>query len=185
MPNAVIEDIKKRMDGAFAALQHDLKGLRTGRASASMLDSVRVEAYGDKMALSQLATVSVPEPRLINVQVWDRSIATAVDKAIASAGLGLNPITEGALIRIPIPDLSEQRRKELVKVSHQYSEKAKIAVRNVRRDGMEALKKLEKDKKISEDEHRNRNEEIQKLTDSYSKKIDEAVAAKEKDIMEL
>lgn len=185
MPKATVEDVKKRMEGALSAFHHDLKGLRTGRASVSMLDSVRVEAYGDKMPLTQLATVSAPEARLINVQVWDNSLAHAVEKAIVASGLGLNPITEGAVLRIPIPDLSEDRRKELVKVAHQYAEKAKIAMRNVRRDGMDALKKLEKDKKISEDEHRDRSDEIQKIIESYSKKIDEALALKEKDIMEV
>ena len=183
MPKALTADLKRRMEGALTALHSDLKGLRTGRASASLLDRVVVEVYGSKMPLNQVATVNVPEARLITVQVWDKSNAATVEKAISSAGLGLNPMADGQLIRVPIPDLSEERRKELVKIAHQYAEKAKIAIRNVRRDGMDSLKKFEKDNHISEDEHRTHSDEIQKLTDDFVKQAEEAVTHKEKDIL--
>jgi ribosome recycling factor len=178
-------DISRRMDGAVESLQKDLLSLRTGRASASMLDPVVVDAYGSKMPLNQVATVSVPEPRLLSVQVWDNSMAKAVEKAIREAGLGLNPQPEGAVIRIPIPDLNEERRAELSKVAGKYAENARIAVRNVRRDGMDTLKKLEKDKQISEDEQKRHSDEIQKMTDEKVKKIDQMLADKEKDIMQV
>lgn len=184
MPDSLIADLKRRMEGALNAFHNELKGLRTGRASPALLEHVMIEAYGSKMPLNQVATVSAPESRLLSVQVWDKSMAPAVEKAIANAGLGLNPATDGSLVRVPIPNLSEERRKELAKVAHQYSEKARIAIRNVRRDGMDSLKKLEKDKHISEDEVRMRSDEIQKLTDSFIKQADEAVIIKEKDIME-
>src|SRR5690606_9133912 len=151
--------------GALSAFQHDLKGLRTGRASVNLLDSVTVEAYGTKMPLNQVATVSVPEARMLSVQVWDHGMTKTVEKAIAGAGLGLNPSSEGNVIRIALPDLSEERRKELVKVAHQFAEKARVAIRNVRRDGMDSFKKLEKDGGISEDEQRRESDEVQKLTD--------------------
>jgi ribosome recycling factor len=183
MPKEVVADLKRRMEGAVTALHSDLKGLRTGRANTSLLDRVVVEVYGSKMPLNQVATVNVPEARLITVQVWDKSNAAAVEKAIGNAGLGLNPMSDGALIRVPIPDLSEERRKELVKVAHQYAEKAKVAIRNVRRDGMDNLKKLEKAGSISEDDLRNYSDNIQKLTDEYVKNVDEAVSHKEKDIL--
>ncbi|MFN3701530.1 MAG: ribosome recycling factor [Alphaproteobacteria bacterium] len=178
-------DISRRMDGAVESLQKDLLSLRTGRASASMLDPVVVDAYGSKMPLNQIATVSVPEPRLLSVQVWDGSMSKAVEKAIREAGLGLNPQPEGAVIRIPIPDLNEERRAELSKVAGKYAENARIAVRNVRRDGMDTLKKLEKDKQISEDEQKRHSDEIQKMTDEKVKKIDQMLADKEKDIMQV
>src|SRR6478752_3211855 len=171
-------DLGRRMHGAVEALKHDLGGLRTGRASTALLDPIQVEVYGAAMPLNQVATVSVPEPRLLSVQVWDRSNVGLVEKAIRSAGLGLNPITDGQTIRLPIPDLTEERRKELAKLAGQYAEKAKIAIRNVRRDGMEMLKEDEKKKEISEDDRKRSEEEVQKLTDQYIKNTDEAAAAK-------
>lgn len=185
MPENVMKDIERRMGGALDALHHDLKGLRTGRANTALLDSVVVDAYGSKMPLNQLGTVSAPEARLLTVQVWDQSMVASVEKAISNADLGLNPATEGSTVRVPLPDLSEERRKELVKIAHQYAEKAKIAIRNVRRDGMDSLKKLEKDSAISEDELRDRSDEIQKVTDRFTKQIDEDVKKKETDIMDV
>jgi ribosome recycling factor len=184
MSNAVVTDLKRRMEGALNAFHNELKGLRTGRASPALLEHITIEAYGNRMPLNQVATVSAPESRMLSVQVWDKGMAPAVEKAIANAGLGLNPATDGSLVRVPIPNLSEERRKELAKVAHQYAEKARIAIRNVRRDGMDSLKKLEKDKHISEDEVRMRSDEIQKLTDSFIKQADDSVVLKEKDIME-
>ncbi|MCW5772947.1 MAG: ribosome recycling factor [Rhodospirillaceae bacterium] len=173
------------MDGAFETLRKELSGLRTGRASTSLLEPITVEAYGQTMHLNQVATVSAPEPRLLTVQVWDRSMVAAVDKAIRDSSLGVNPQTEGQIIRVRMPELTEERRKDLVKVAHKYAEQARIAVRNVRRDGMEALKKAEKEHKISEDDHKRGSDEIQKATDGHIKKIDETVAAKEKEIMQV
>src|ERR687890_2716744 len=176
-------DLKRRMHGAVEALRHDLQGLRTGRASIALLDPVQVEVYGTNMPLNQVATVAVPEPRLLSVQVWDRSNVQPVEKAIRSAGLGLNPITDGQTIRVPIPELTEERRKELAKLVGQYAEKARIAVRNVRRDGMEHLKQDEKKHQISEDERKRLESEVQKLTDETIKEIDEFAHAKEKEIL--
>ena len=176
-------DLNRRMHGAVDALRHELAGLRTGRASTALLDPVHVEVYGANMPLNQVATVSVPEPRLISVQVWDRSNVQPVEKAIRSAGLGLNPVTDGQLIRLPIPELTEERRKELAKLVGQYAEKAKIAVRNVRRDGMDHLKQDEKKHEISEDERKRRETDVQKLTDSTIAEIDAAATAKEKEIL--
>jgi len=184
MPDNTIAGLKKRMEGALSAFHKELSGLRTGRANPALLEHVVVDAYGSKMPLNQVATVSAPEPRMLSVQVWDQGLAPSVEKAIANAGLGLNPATDGTLVRVPIPNLSEERRKELAKVAHQYAEKARIAIRNVRRDGMETLKKMEKDKQVSEDELRTRSDEVQKLTDSFVKQADETVAKKEKDIVE-
>ena len=184
MPAYDKNDIQRRMNGAIEALKHDLGGLRTGRASTTLLDPVTVEVYGANMPLNQVATVSAPEPRLLSVQVWDRSNVGPVEKAIRSAGLGLNPMTDGQNIRLPIPDLTEERRKELAKLAGQYAEKAKVAVRNVRRDGMDALKTDEKKKEISEDEHKKLDSEVQKLTDETIKEIDSAMAAKEKEILQ-
>src|SRR3712207_4239272 len=183
MPAYDKNDIQRRMHGAVEALKHDLGGLRTGRASTTLLDPIHVEVYGANMPLNQVATVSAPEPRLLSVQVWDRSNVGAVEKAIRSAGLGLNPMTDGQNIRLPIPDLTEERRRELAKLAGQYAEKAKIAVRNVRRDGMDALKTDEKKKEISEDEHKRLDAEVQKLTDDTIKEIDQVAAAKEKEIL--
>jgi len=184
MPAYSKADIQRRMTGAVEALKHDLGGLRTGRASTTLLDPVTVEVYGANMPLNQVATVSAPEPRLLSVQVWDRSNIGAVEKAIRSAGLGLNPVTDGQNIRLPIPDLTEERRRELAKLTHQYAEKAKIAVRNVRRDGMDSLKTDEKKNEISEDERKRLETEVQKLTDDTIKDIDAAAAAKEKEILQ-
>jgi ribosome recycling factor len=176
-------DLQRRMHGAVEALKHDLGGLRTGRASIALLDPIHVEVYGANMPLNQVATVSVPEARLLSVQVWDRSNVQPVEKAIRSAGLGLNPITDGQTIRLPIPELTEERRKELAKLVGQYAEKAKVAVRNVRRDGMEHLKADEKKHEISEDERKRLEHDVQKLTDDTIKEIDAAADAKEKEIL--
>lgn len=176
-------DLERRMAGAVEALKHDLGGLRTGRASISLLDPVQVEVYGTMMPLNQVATVSTPEPRMLSVQVWDKSNITPVEKGIAKAGLGLNPMIDGQTIRLPIPDLTEERRKELAKLASQYAEKARVAIRNVRRDGNDALKADEQKKEISEDEHKRLEVEVQKLTDEMIKHVDEELARKEKDIL--
>jgi ribosome recycling factor len=176
------DQIKQRMEGAVAALHKEFSGLRTGRASTAMLEPVHVEAYGSSMPLNQVASISVPEPRLLSVQVWDQGMVKAVEKAIREAGLGLNPQPDGAIIRVPVPELSQERRQELVKVAGKYTEQARVAVRNVRRDAMDELKKQQKDGKISEDEHKNQSDKVQKLTDEHIKKIDEALAHKEKEI---
>ena len=178
-----INELKRRMQGAFGVLKQELGALRTGRASAHLLDPIQVDAYGQSMPLNQLATVSVPQPRMISVQVWDRSMVHAVEKAIIAANLGLNPSTEGQVIHLRIPELNEERRRELVKIAHKYSETAKVAVRHVRRDGMEVLKKMEKDHKISEDDHKRMDTEVQKATDQTISEIDHLLAAKEKEIM--
>ncbi|HEV2569497.1 ribosome recycling factor [Sphingomonas sp.] len=183
MPAYSKSDIERRMHGAVESLKHDLQGLRTGRASTTMLDPVNVEVYGAHMPLNQVATVSAPEPRMLSVQVWDKSNVGPVDKAIRSAGLGLNPIVDGQTLRLPIPDLTEERRKELAKLASQYAEKARIAVRNVRRDGNDALKQDEKKHEISEDERKRLETEVQKLTDATIAEIDAATAAKEKEIL--
>ena len=183
MANYDKADIERRMQGAVDSLKSDLQGLRTGRANTSLLDPVVCEVYGAMMPLNQVATVSAPEPRMLSVQVWDRSNLTAVEKGIAHANLGLNPIVDGQTIRLPIPDLTQERRKELAKLAGQYSEKAKIAIRNVRRDGMESLKEDEKKKDISEDDRKRGEDEVQKLTDRFVGLADEAAAAKEKEIL--
>jgi ribosome recycling factor len=176
-------DIERRMHGAVESLKGDLGGLRTGRASVNLLDPVTVTVYGSNMPLSQVATVSAPESRMLSVQVWDKQNVGPVDKAIRSAGLGLNPIVDGTNIRLPIPDLTEERRKELAKLASQYAEKARIAVRNVRRDGMDALKTDEKKGEISEDERKKRETEVQKMTDSTIADVDATSSAKEKEIL--
>jgi ribosome recycling factor len=176
-------DLERRMAGAVDALKHDLQGLRTGRASISLLDTVTVEVYGSHMPLNQAGTVTTPESRMLAVQVWDKANVGPVDKAIRSAGLGLNPIVDGQTLRIPIPDLTEERRKELAKLAGQYAEKARIAARNVRRDGMDSLKTDEKKSLISEDERKRHETEVQKLTDSTIADIDSAASAKEKEIL--
>jgi ribosome recycling factor len=178
-----INELKRRMQGAIQALKQELGGLRTGRASAGLVDPIQVEAYGSHMPLNQLATVSVPEPRLISVQVWDRSLVHAVEKAIANSHLGLTPSTEGQVLRLRIPELNEERRKELVKVAHKYVEAAKVAVRHVRRDGLDVLKKLLKDHKMSEDDEKRAAEQVQKLTDETISEIDRMLAGKEKEIL--
>jgi ribosome recycling factor len=179
------EDFNRRMNGSVAALKAEFAGLRTGRANTALLEPVHVDAYGSAMPLAQLGTVGAPEPRLLTVQVWDKSMVKAVDKAIRDAGLGLNPQVDGQLLRIPIPELNEERRRELAKLAHKYAEQARIAVRNVRRDGMEVLKKLEKDHKIGEDEHRKKGEELQKVTDAHIRDIDHALQVKEQEIMQV
>jgi ribosome recycling factor len=179
------QDIKRRMHGAVEALKHDFGGLRTGRASASLLDPIVVDAYGANMPLNQVASVSVPESRLLQISVWDKGLVAAVEKAIHASNLGLNPQTEGAVIRLRMPDLTQDRRKELVKVAHQYAEKAKVAVRNVRRDAMDQLKALEKAKLMSEDEHKEKADDTQKMTDDTVKEIDAALKVKEAEIMQV
>src|SRR5215213_3239316 len=174
-------DLQRRMQGAVEALKHDLVGLRTGRASTTLLDPIQVEVYGANMPLNQVATVSTPEARMLSVQVWDRSNVTPVERAIRNADLGINPIVDGQNIRLPIPDLTEERRKELAKLAHQYAEKARIAIRNVRRDGMDALKADENKKEISEDERKRAETEVQKLTDDMIKQADEVAAHKEQE----
>jgi len=180
-----IDDIERRMKGAVEMLKKEFGGLRTGRASTSLLDPLTVEAYGQSMPINQLATVSTPESRLLTVQVWDKAMVGPTEKAIRESGLGLNPATDGQLIRLPIPELNEERRIELGKIAGKYAEEARIAVRNVRRHGMDDLKHMEKDHEISQDEHHMWGEEIQKLTDEMIAKIDEALAAKEEDIMQV
>ncbi|HEV2630433.1 MAG TPA: ribosome recycling factor [Pseudolabrys sp.] len=182
-PTYDINDIKRRMQGASAALKTELSGLRTGRASAHLLDPVMVEAYGNQMPLIQCASVTVPEPRLISVNVWDRSLVKAVEKAIVDSNLGLSPATEGQTIRLRIPELNEERRKELVKIAHKYAETARVAVRHVRRDAMDLIKKLEKDHAISKDDHDRHSAEVQKATDAGIAEIDHLLSAKEKEIL--
>ena len=177
-------DIERRMKGAIDSLKSDLSGLRTGRANTSLLDPVVVEVYGAMMPLNQVATVSAPEPRMLSVQVWDKANVTAVEKGIAKANLGLNPMIDGQNVRLPMPDLTEERRKDLAKVAGDYGEKAKIAIRNVRRDGMEALKEDEKKKEISEDEQKRSEGDVQKMTDAHVAQADEAVAKKQQEIMQ-
>lgn len=179
------EDMRRRMKGAVATAKHEFAGLRTGRANPAILDPVMVEAYGSAMPLTQVGTVNVPEPRLLTVQVWDKSVAKAVDKAIRDAGLGLNPQLDGQLVRIPIPELNEERRRELAKLAHKYAEAARVAVRNVRRDGMDHLKRLEKEHVIGEDQHRKSADELQKMTDENVHEIDAALTAKEQEIMHV
>lgn len=183
--NDLKKDIKRRMDSAIEVLKKEFSGLRTGRASANLLDPVMVDAYGSHMPLSQVGNVNVPESRMLVVQVWDKSMVKATEKAIRDAGLGLNPQADGQVIRIPIPPLSQERRNELTKVAAKYAEQAKVSVRNVRRDGMDALKKMEKDGHISQDDHRHQEKEIQHFTDDAIKKIDETLAHKEKEIMQV
>lgn len=179
------QEIQRKMESALKALHHEFAGLRTGRASVNLLDHLMVDAYGSMMPINQVGTVSAPEPRMLTVQVWDKGMVKAVEKAIANANLGLNPAPDGQLVRVPIPALSEERRKEMVKVAGKYTEQAKVAIRNVRRDAMDAIKAQEKAGQISEDDHRKQSEQIQKLTDEYVKKTDEALVVKEKDIMSV
>lgn len=185
MADTDIADLSRRMDGALDALHKEFAGLRTGRASASLLEPITVDAYGARMPITQVGTISVPEPRLITVQVWDRGMVKAVEKAIRESGLGLNPMTEGQTIRVPIPELNQERRQELTKVAAKYSEQARVAVRNVRRDGMDMLKKKEKAGEISQDEQKTLADKVQAMTDAHIKKIDEALATKDKEIMQV
>ena len=180
-----IDDIQRRMDGALAALKRDFSGLRTGRASTALLDALDVDAYGSQMPIDQVGTVSVPESRLLTIQVWDKGLVGAVEKSIRESELGLNPQSEGQLIRIPIPDLSEERRLEIKKIAAKYAEQARISVRNVRRDGMDQLKKAEKGGEISQDDQRIYGDELQDMTDTHVKKIDETLAQKEEEIMQV
>ncbi|HEY1431992.1 MAG TPA: ribosome recycling factor [Stellaceae bacterium] len=183
--DTLLKDLRRRMDGAVEVLRKEFGGLRTGRASASLLEPITVGAYGGTVPLNQLANVSVPEPRMITVQVWDRAMVKAVDKAIREAGLGLNPQTEGQVIRVPIPDLNEERRRELTRVTAKYAEQARVSVRNIRRDGVELLRRREKDAEISQDQQRKLQQEVQHLTDDYVKRIDEALAQKDREILQV
>lgn len=178
-------DLKRRMDGAIEALRKEFAGLRTGRASAGLLDPIKVEAYGALTPINQLGNISVPEPRMITLQVWDKNMVAAVDKAIRNSGIGLNPVMEGQLLRIPIPPLNEERRAEIAKLAGNYAEHARVAVRNVRRDGMDALKKMEKDGDLSEDEQKAFSEDVQKLTNEAIKRIDENLKSKQEEIMQV
>jgi ribosome recycling factor len=180
-----LDDIKRRMRGAVTSLKNDLGGLRTGRASASLLDPLQVDAYGALMPINQVATVSVPEPRLLSVQVWDRGMVGSVEKAIRDSDLGLNPQTEGQVIRLRIPEMNEQRRKEMVKVAHKYTEEARIAIRHVRRDGLDLLKKLEKDGAMSQDDEKRQADLVQKATDEHIAELDSVLQVKEKEIMQV
>jgi len=179
------EDLNRRMNGAVGTLKSEFSGLRTGRASPALVEPVTVDAYGSQLPINQVGNISTPEPRLLTIQVWDKGLVKAVDKAIRDAGLGLNPQVDGQLLRIPVPELNEERRKELAKLAHKYAEAARVAVRNVRRDGMDLLKKLEKDHKISQDEHHKLGDELQKLTDAHVKDIDGALQGKEQEIMQV
>jgi ribosome recycling factor len=181
----VVTDLRRRMDGALDVLRKEFSGLRTGRASVNLLEPVHVEAYGNRMPLAQVGTVSVPEPRMLIVQVWDKGNVKATEKAIREAGLGLNPQTEGQTIRVPVPDLSEERRKELTRVAAKYAEQARVSVRNVRRDGLDLLKKQEKDSTITQDQHRKLDKDIQALTDATIKRVDDLLAQKDKEILQV
>ncbi len=180
-----LADYERRMDGALSSMTTEMGTLRTGRASVGILEPVMVEAYGSAMPLNQVGTISVPEPRMLAVSVWDKGMVSAVDKAIRNSGLGLNPAVDGTLIRIPLPDLNEERRRELTKVAAKYAESARVAIRNVRRDGMDKLKKMEKDGDISQDEQKAHSDDIQNLTDKFIGKVDEMLASKEKEIMQV
>ena len=183
--DTLLRDLRRRMDGAVEVLRKEFGGLRTGRASASLLEPITVAAYGGTVPLNQLANVSVPEPRMITVQVWDRAMVKAVDKAIREAGLGLNPQTEGQVIRVPIPDLNEERRRELTRVTAKYAEQTRVSVRNIRRDGVEMLRRREKDAEISQDQQRKLQQDVQHLTDDYVRRIDEALTQKDREILQV
>ncbi len=186
MPDdTLLKDLRRRMEGALEALRKEFGGLRTGRASASLLEPVTIPAYGGNLPLKQVASVSVPEPRMITVQVWDRTLVKAVDKAIRDSGLGLNPQTEGQVVRVPIPDLNEERRRELTRVAARYAEAARVAVRNVRRDGVELLRRREKDGEISQDEQHKLAQEVQHLTDEFIRRVEEALGQKDKEILQV
>ena len=185
MADPDIDDITRRMDGAIEVLRRELAGLRTGRATPGLLEPIMVEAYDSEMPLNQLASISVPEPRMLSVQVWDKTMVKAVEKAIQNADLGLNPIVESQLVRVPIPELNEERREEMRKIAGKYAEEARVAVRNVRRDGMDKLKRMEKDGELSQDDQHLWGEEIQTITDGHVGKIDEMVTSKQQDIMQV
>ncbi|NCG11483.1 MAG: ribosome recycling factor [Alphaproteobacteria bacterium] len=183
--SADMDDLQRRMEGALSTLKSDFGGLRTGRASTTLLEPIMVDAYGQQMPMSQVGTISAPEPRLLSVQVWDKGQVSFVEKAIREAGLGLNPMADGQMVRVPLPELNEERREELVKIAGKYAEQGRVAVRNVRRDGMDQLKKGEKDGEISQDEHKSLSDDVQKLTDDYISKIDEALSQKEAEIRQV
>ena len=185
VPTFDANDLKRRMQGAIASLRHDLGALRTGRASPALVEPIHVDAYGQSLPMNQVATITVPEPRLLSVQVWDRGMTSAVEKAIREADLGLNPQTEGQVIRLRVPEMNEETRKKMVKVAHKYAEDARIAVRHVRRDGLDILKKLQKDGHISEDDEKRQSGEVQKLTDESVSEVDSVLSAKEKEIMQV
>lgn len=185
MPQNLISDLKHRMQGAMDSLSRDFAGLRTGRASTALLEPVMVSAYGSSMPLPQLGTITAPDARMLSVQIWDKSMVSHVEKAIRESGLGLNPIADGQIIRVPLPELSEERRVEMTKIAKKYAENARVAVRNIRRDGMDNLKKMEKNSEISEDDYHMHHDEVQQLTDDFIKKVDKALASKEKDIMQV
>lgn len=185
MPNSLIADLKRRMENTLEALHRDFAGLRTGRASVALLEPVMIDAYGSQMPINQVGTIGAPEPRLLTVQVWDKSMVSAVEKSIREAGLGLNPMADGQLIRVPLPELSQERRIEMTKIAKKYAENARVSIRNIRRDGMDALKKMEKEENLPEDEHHHYADQVQQLTDDFIKKIDEDLVNKEKDIMQV
>ena len=180
-----LNELRKRMDGAVQSLKHELNGLRTGRASASLLEPIMVEAYGQSMPMNQVGTINVPEPRMVAVSVWDKSMVGAVERAIRDSGLGLNPITDGTTLRVPLPELNEERRKELVKIAHQYAEQARVAIRHIRRDGNDDLKKAEKNGDIGQDDARSLTDKVQKLTDEFIAAVDQTLATKEAEIMQV
>ena len=182
MPSADMKDLEKRMEGALASLKTEFSGLRSGRASASLVEPIMGDAYGSHMPINQVGTVNVPEPRMISIQVWDKALVSAVDRAIREAGIGLNPVVDGTNVRVPIPPLTEERRKDLTKVAHKYTEQARVAIRNVRGEGMDQIRKAEG---VVEDEQKRQSEQVQKLTDAMIKKVDEALAAKEAEIMQV
>lgn len=183
--SADMDDLQRRMEGALSTLKSDFGGLRTGRASTTLLEPIMVDAYGQQMPMSQVGTISAPEPRLLSVQVWDKGQVSFVEKAIREAGLGLNPMADGQMVRVPLPELNEERREELVKIAGKYAEQGRVAVRNVRRDGMDQLKKGEKDGEISQDEQKSLSDDVQKLTDDYISKIDEALSKKDAEIRQV
>ncbi len=183
--SADMDDLQRRMEGALNTLKTDFGGLRTGRASTTLLEPIMVEAYGQQMPMSQVGTISAPEPPLLTVQVWDKGQVSFVEKAIREAGLGLNPMADGQMVRVPLPELNEERREELVKIAGKYAEQGRVAVRNVRRDGMDQLKKGEKDGEISQDEQKSLSDDVQKLTDDFISKIDEALSQKEAEIRQV
>ena len=180
-----LADLKRRMEGAITSLKGDLAGLRTGRASANILDPITVDAYGQKMPMNQVGTISVPEPRMLAIQIWDKGMVSAVEKAIRESNLGLNPVTDGTNLRIPMPEMNEERRKEVVKIAHQYAEQTRVAIRHVRRDGMDAIKKAQKDGDIGEDDAHNFSDQVQKSTDAMIAEVDTIISAKEEEIMQV
>ena len=180
-----LEDLKRRMEGAINSFSHDLSGLRTGRASVNMIDQITVDAYGSKMPIEQVGTISVPEPRTISIQVWDKGLVISVEKSIQESGLGLNPQTDGQLVRIPVPELNEERRQELIKIAGKYAEQSRISIRNIRRDGMDSIKAMEKNSEIGKDESVSLSSNVQNLTDEHIKKIDETLLNKEQEIKQV